>query len=281
MRYLLFLFLALISNAYAERQTRYLHALVVTDTISPTIEPGTSIDRLRMKKSLLAIAKHIHYKPHITVLSGKKTSRPRILKWIASLKNTHKDIVLFYFSGHGERSSSRKESFPVLAIPAKSRFSSMKFLKGRQINKLLLKKHPRFCLSIFDCCNSSLPYKSLFNPKKIRPLIFPKKGFFPGLKSLFCECTGFIGIIAAPPGQNAITATSGCYRGSFLTSGLLHGLIQEGKNSSASWEMVCKNSSQFIATQLRGKQRPIYFIMPKNAPAITISSTLKKPFPLH
>ena len=261
----LILFLCFESCAFGTHSKPCLRALIVGDTVSKNIRPGSEIDIFRMKKSLSAIAHQIHYQPKIVTLYGKKLSPKRLQRWILSIKKNSRDIVFFYFTGHGGRTFNQTQPLPIIALPTIKPKNTIFTVKADHIYTLVAEKHPRLGICIFDCCNNTVTAKYLFDKKALSAFIVPKNHPLPGLKSLFVKTRGLICIAAASPGQPAVTAVSGIYPGSFLTTGLLHSLIHESQTTKATWKKVCKASSFYIKNILHGKQRPMYFLsVPKD-----------------
>jgi hypothetical protein len=219
-----------------------------------------------MEKSLSAIAHQIHYQPKIVTLSGKKLSAKSLSRWMNSIKKNSKDILFFYFTGHGGRTFNQTGPIPIIAVPTIKPRRTILAIQGELIFKQIADKHARLGICIFDCCNNTGAIKNLSEKDSLNACIVPRNHTLPGLKALFVKTRGLICIMAASPGQTAVTAIAGANPGSFLTTSLLHSLIQESENSHPSWKKVCKSSSVYLKNYLHGNQQPMYFLrLPKDA----------------
>ena len=100
-----------------KESTPSLRALVACDLISTNIQKGSQADLDRIKKSISNIAHQLNIHRRITVLDRKKFKVNNVSRWLSSIKPNSKDIVLFYFSGHGGRLRSSQGPWPFLVFP--------------------------------------------------------------------------------------------------------------------------------------------------------------------
>ena len=221
-----------------------------------------------MKKSLSAIARHINYQPKIVTLHGKKLSSTRLYRWLGSIKNNTKDIVIFYFTGHGGRTFDQIEPLPIIMMPMIKPKKTVLFERSTLISEKIKHKNPRLGICIFDCCNRVPPKKNLITKNALFTPVIPKNRSLPGLKTLFVKTRGFICIAAASPGQVMLTQVAGPQPGALLTTSLLHSLLLESKKTKTTWKKVCKATSAYLKDVFHGEQQPMYFLtFPKDVPA--------------
>lgn len=160
-----------------------LHLIFTADTNDPGI--GTSVRKdmedvtnLFNKASRELGIKFEHYK-----LYGNTFDKESILSKINSLSVSSRDIIMFYYSGHGYNETSTYNKFPNMSLDGVD-------MGLNSMHSVLKRKNARLTITIGDLCNSiprtregtksesELPFKSgfLFDTDKLNRLLIQSSG---------------------------------------------------------------------------------------------------------
>jgi hypothetical protein len=239
-------------------------ALIACDITSKNIHKGSHADLVRMKKSCIAIAKQLGISSKLTVLQGKRFAAKNITKWIANIPSHSKDIIFFYYSGHGGRSPSLQDPWPFMVFPLKKNPHKAQSLLGGTVYRNLRQKNPRLSIIIFDSCNNIIRRKG---PELLSQSIFPiitQHPALPGLKKLFLNTRGMITSCAAKPGETALTTVRGKVIGGVFTTGLLLSIKYFANQPNTNWNNIFSGASLYCHKHYPGRQHPIYVIETSN-----------------
>lgn len=223
-----------------------LHILLVGDTKSDLYQQSNA-DLNSMKKQSNDLAHTIDLPLSLQILQGDQVSRNEILNKIDSLKVEPDDLILFYFTGHGCRTETKKSQWPYLFF---ARYNQHMALD--EVLDHLKAKKPRFALILADCCNNydegDMPETEYFHftTQSHRKLSH-------SLKSLFRDANGFLVITGAEPGGYSWA----CDEGGILTNAFLDGLSQSQYHPSKNWHDIMSD----IREKTRGIQRPQYALL--------------------
>src|SRR5580658_4738930 len=94
------------------RKAPTLHALLVADSNDATIGAGAQENNKNLQKWFLQAASQLHMTPQIVVIEGAQFSCEIIDSSVGKLKAAADDVVVFYYSGHGFRTSIEQSRFP-------------------------------------------------------------------------------------------------------------------------------------------------------------------------
>lgn len=256
MKALLIVFIQAMSTVlFSTQSTPAFRALLATDTKGENIQLTTTSDLEHMKKSLYSIANQLQLKLYIQVLKGAKCSVHLIKKSINALEGNSNDILLLYYSGHGDM-DPRSSPWPVMCP---SGGLQRRGLLGSSIVKFLQKNHHRLTILLLDCCNSTAflgPSTSVFKEK----FAIETNERLPGLRHLFLESQGLIVGCGARQGEEGI-----CIReiGSIFTNGILNVLKVVGKSNNASWEDIFPSVMHFCHNYYKNHpQHPVWQHLP-------------------
>ncbi len=237
-----------------------LRALIACDMTSHNIRRGSRADRIRMKKTCQIIAKQLGIKAKITVLHGKKFGIKHVSRWINAIPSHCKDILFFYYSGHGGRYRSLKDPWPFMIFPLYHRPQKAKPLMGASVYQLLAKKSARLAIILFDSCNRYFQKKSADLPSPQMTLSLSPTQALPGLQTLFLKTRGIITSCAAQPGESAITTVRGQILGGIFTTGFLLSMAHVATQPVATWEQVFAETVLYCHNYCDGRQTPVYSI---------------------
>jgi hypothetical protein len=139
----------------AEEAKTVIHLLVLASTNDKTIGPSCKKDMDRMVQTFndLAVSMGIACKPK--TISGTEISKARLEKEIGLLQPAPRDIVVFYYSGHGFRKPKDNRRFPYIDLRSNPNEDYMVASKNMEdIFNDLKAKPGRLKLVLSDCCNT-------------------------------------------------------------------------------------------------------------------------------
>lgn len=137
----------------------HLHLIAVADTLDKNIGPACSKDLQRMAETFRSLASYLGIGYSVTRLWGESFSKKNVETTIARLKPASRDIVVFYYSGHGFRKSEEKKRFPFMKL--KTFHTSKKDVYAHSLNvedifDKIRRKAARLNLVLSDCCNNDI-----------------------------------------------------------------------------------------------------------------------------
>jgi hypothetical protein len=214
-----------------------LHAILVADTIHD-IGSVTWPDLCHWQNELRVITQHTQMILKEKIFYGSDFSKEKIKSYLKSLTVNEKDSVVFYFSGHGYRTSQKKTPWP---------FLTFEFYKPgldiQWITDVIRSKKPQFALVISDCCNNFMEMGFFGSETKniqINLRQFPP--FYPGYDQLFCKAKGCIVISSCSAGQFSYGSRfGGLYTQCFFTS-----LNRELTEKKPSWKHLLERANGYI-----------------------------------
>lgn len=247
------------------------HAIIFANTKNNDIGTSVEVDFQRMSLEFTTMAKSIGYnlKKYYFYGAPSNFNRNNLVSCLRNLDCTPKDIVFFFYSGHGGRAINETSDFPEMILAVNhSTFNDLYSLSD--VYKQISKKGPRLAIVMGDLCNSEIEgyYKdSSLGGSKSATII--NKGTCDVYRNLFLNVKG--GFIAASSEPNQ---SSSCYRfqgedgkiyegGGYLTFSFL-GFLQDyvDKGEDVSWSQLLDDAIAWTKykTQNRksGAQVPIY-----------------------
>ena len=233
MRFVLF-FWFLTGPCLLLAKSHTLHALVACDTTTEPIQSITRIDRERVKKFVLSVAKEVNLHANITVLDGEMLSMENVNRWLSTTHVDPADTLFCYVTGLGKRGAPQPTPWPLFSFP----------LDGSLFIEKVRALRPRLAIILFESCNSVVLTTSV------------KKNFYKcaphleqGLHVLFRKSRGIIAACAAEAGQTAIgicvndnpyVTAGGVFTTSFLAS-----VCEQADSKESSWEKVLKKTKLY------------------------------------
>jgi hypothetical protein len=257
MKKVCFLFLVLVnsvvctSHPTSSKQGKF-HVVIVGDSNDHYIGTSVDVDIANIKKSVAAIGKGIGYKLHTVVLRGGNCTGEAVHEVLCNLHTSSKDIIWFYYSGHGHHQSCVNTLWPVLETHSQ-------LVYGSRVFAFLKKKKKRSSLIFFDCCNSYQHggkrghfYKPFFLKKK------------HGLAVFYNFLASYKGTVVVSASRVGETAHGDDNIGGSCTRGFLKAIYDLGRDGQISWDKLLK----LTATKTNGisnrhfgyNQIPIYNI---------------------
>jgi hypothetical protein len=148
------LFEAKTRNLTSDEKTITLHLLVVANTNDPDIGTTCMLDKDKTVKTFSDLSEFMGLKLDIKTIFGDDYNKKNVQDAVAALQPSQKDIVIFYYSGHGF-SKNDNYLYPYLELRSKS-FQSLddNSLNIEDIYNSLKQKGAKVTLVFSDCCNT-------------------------------------------------------------------------------------------------------------------------------
>ena len=233
-----------------------IFALIVADTNDFCIGHSVQVDVKCMEKSVSTIGKGINFSLETIVLKGSKISSGNVRHALKKIASSSRDIIFFYYSGHGYNDPAQKTSWPTMCIPPDD-------IPGNKVQSLIKRKKKRSAIIMFDCCNSfTNREKRILDSRSMIQPFFLKKSH--ALKAFFDLLLRFRGTITLSASNVGETARGDPYFGGYLTRNFLMSLRELGTEGALSWSKLCQlganKTSWNVKESCAQEQHPIYSI---------------------
>ncbi len=233
---------------------RDFHAILVADSYSEDISRATKTDLQMIEREIQTIVEIGKYNLKVRLFNKAKSIAHDVLKTIKSLKAQKDDILLFYFSGHGYRTSLNEGSpWPNLDFPLEN--CGLDF---KEIIEEIRKKRAGLSIIFADCCNWKISQRAPPVIKGQLPELTISTSKKKNYNTLFFKTKGIIAVVSASAGQPSYCTV----KGSFYTRSFLRSLkkVVEGERGEVSWSAVFKGARREMEDLLRPhklKQVPV------------------------
>lgn len=249
----------------AKAQT--LHTILVADTYDNKIGESCRTDFDNMKPQAAQMAKSCGYSHKLYSYKGGDFDKHTLLNGLNALKVGEKDVVLFFYAGHGVRNNSSK--WPKLVLEngeKKTELGANAALPLTEVQKIFNQKGFRFSILITDCCNNSVVGQEI-----------AQRGFRPMLEgasttrgigtvdrfyqSLLINTEGSLLVSSSSPEEEAV-----CYRdkGGLFTNSLLQVFERMSEDHPKSnWDEVMNRTKQLTSIITLEQQTPIWELQAK------------------
>lgn len=267
MKRILFFVTILLSSLYISAQT--VHTILYADTNDDKIGSAAKISLKTYQMTCSQIATALTWDTSDPVIrSGYDCNKENLLKDLENLKCTDKDLVIFIYCGHGNRSPQDQSDFPQMCMakrPGQSYRDQDDYFALENVRNIIMRKQPRLCFVIGDCCNSVDPD---LDPKKIVSSDPQGKDYVPegnpNILDLFAKREGSVILTAAVKGEYGWSHRD---RGMLLQREFSSEIqrIFQGQSSHNTWEgflsTVKNNVAKSDIIDIYGKhwrQHPFY-----------------------
>lgn len=139
----------------AEEAKTKIYLLIVANTVDKTIGPSCKKDMDRMVETFNDLARTVGITCVPKTIDGKAISKAKLLAEIAALKPDPRDILVFYYTGHGFRKQKDNRRFPYIDLRSNENEDyNVASMNMEDIFELFKAKPGRVKLVLSDCCNS-------------------------------------------------------------------------------------------------------------------------------
>jgi hypothetical protein len=229
--------------------TATLHALLVGDTNDQSIGRSVETDLANFNKLLRSIEENTGLAVQkITVTGGelgRGKGRDTVLQKLQSLTVAGgQDLVIFFYSGHGGRMSTKQTKWPSLGVEGVAT-SPDRLLDLDVVFDELQKKNPRLLIVIADACNSVIDAQRSFekNTEQVE-----------SYRKLFL---GYQGTIIASSSKIGQYSWGNPEFGGLFTRQFLDGLNKHLASSNPTWENLMKDATQTISIPMPGAKQQV------------------------
>jgi hypothetical protein len=193
-----------------------LHAVIVADTTPPELTTGASASMGVIRALGRDVARYTDLTYKWVGIEGESVSAAKISAAVAGLNVGSDDVVLFYYVGHGERSTHG--DLPLLWVGIDRDAG----LDANEIRSAIRAKAPRLAIIVIEACNRA-PASFIQGPSGAIPLLAPAQDNY---RTLFRQARGEFVAMAAQPGEAALLdrATGGIFTSAFV------GALKDMKN---------------------------------------------------
>ncbi len=233
-------------------QAANLITVIVADTADESIGSSTAADFQKVRAEAQKISSYTGLRLKEVTLKGKDVRPAVLLRKMEQLRVNEDDVVFFYFSGHGYRTSDKEGNpWPNLFFSLVSEGIDFSF-----VAKELQEKKPRLLLLLADVCNSFVP--DAWAP----PLVYKAFGgaapdqevIKANYRSLFLETSGTVMITSSEVGEYSYATPEG----GLFTLEFLKSLNKAVKSTEyPDWELILGESSINVAPD----QHPIWNVI--------------------
>jgi hypothetical protein len=254
------LLIGVFETTYAADKRGKIYALIVGDTDAPhRIGESVEVDVECMERSLATIASGINFRLHTVILTEEECAYDDVASELRDLHTSSKDIIIFYYSGHGFNNPAFHTCWPVLQTRGRC-------VLGKRVIEYLQSQPKRFALILLDCCNTvrEIPKFMLDTKSFVKPFVLRKSHNLKGLFKLLLSSKGTV--IAAGSRVGRVSCCDpnfgGCFTREFLTS-----MYDLGTDETLSWSkvlnLVRKKTNHRAFSSHNTEQHPIYSIEPR------------------
>ncbi|MBP3762547.1 MAG: caspase family protein [Bacteroidales bacterium] len=181
-----------------------LHIFNYCNTLDSRIGESVKVDHERLTREALLIGACINYETASYNGIGSACSKENLMSDLDNLRCGKDDIVLFYYSGHGVRSTQDQSPFPQMMLKYEA-YQQDKFVPVHTVVEKLSSKGARLVIVLTDCCNSE---SSMVSAKGESPLsrdnsAIDYEKIEAAYKKLFLENKGIIVATSSKAGQTS------------------------------------------------------------------------------
>ncbi len=210
-----------------------LYAMIIADTVSPTGH-AAAMDLERVRMALKALSRHSGIKVHVQAFTGDQVTSNNLCAAVMALPVTSNDIAVFYYLGHGYRTSHKVSVWPYLYV-----CNDRTAIDLQLIVESFISKKPHMALIVADCCNNVMDDQTGV-PWAGHPHL--KKGIKkpgPGYRALFQNFEGIVVACASQAGDYAYCHS----KGHFYTEAFLEALHEEIYVRNPQWSNLLHRAS--------------------------------------
>ena len=213
-----------------------LHAILVVDTNAGDLTKALRADLNNMNTLIDTITTHTGLGLNKLVYSGGNATTANVQHAISTLAAGPDDVIIFYHSGHGGRTSKTASQWPNMYFKGDPGLIGMNLY---DVFALLTSKGSRLVLVMSDTCNSSI---------EVSQQAFSSQGAYlsgseAGYQKLFLESRAAIIASSSVPGELSYAYPEG----SVFTKQFLRALSRELSRSNPNWSSVMESATHQIA----------------------------------
>ena len=208
-----------------------LHALVVIDTNDRRIGTMVARDMNLMAGEIRKIAAASGLALNSRTYKGSDFTIAKVRGAVQALSPGRDDVVLFYYSGHGFRTKTKRSRWPFFFF-----HSNTQAIDFGWVIRELSAKGARLTIALTDACNNVVPLQIREEQKALQPGATKAQN---GYRDLFLGFKGLVAGTSSIPGETSTATQSG----SLFTLAFLKALQKEVVQSRPDWNALMQNAA--------------------------------------
>lgn len=247
--------LCAISISVASTSAQKIHAISFCNTTDEKIGESCLVDHERFVNEVDVISAYINYDVEWYSNIGDKCSKENLEAVLENLNCTNKDVVLFYYSGHGVHAKGDQSAWPQMCLKYNA-YEEEKFVPVRVVDEALTKKNPRLRIILTDCCNNVADWVSV---KGILAMEAGSSEYsqenVKNYRKLFIEQGGSIIATGSKKGQYSYCTSKGGY----FSIAFWDQVFLAGKGKiEQNWNTVLSEMKKTVLEGTDNEQEPYY-----------------------
>jgi hypothetical protein len=233
---------ALLSSGEASAQK--IRAVLVGDTLDGSIGLGVKANLDHIREFLQVVQTRGEITVSIDQVRDDAFSCKSILATASKLKLSPDDVILFYYAGHGFRTSATPTKFPDFDC-SRSTSDPPAGMSG-VVSRFLRSQKPRLLIAIADACNKETAPS--FTSRAI-PLELAGRDLKFALRRLFLQYKGELLMSGSIPGEFSYYSVVEESLGGYFSNQLMKALYQKINQNGAhvSWEEVAVEAGKAMS----------------------------------
>lgn len=258
--------LFVISCFISTLSAKAFHLLLLGDTNSDNEDVHfnfasmSNLSHVRKSFAYIASASGIDFRATELTTTNNSLTLRHIKKWLREESVARDDVVILYYSGHGDRSRKTSSIWP------RGNFLNDEVINFSEIIEKLFSKKAALYFVLLDCCNNYSKGPKI-DKREFRLKKFDKHLIAAGCNDLFFKLYGLIIASGASPGEygafNHITGPEEDEdkSGGDFTNVFLNSFFHELRTASPQWESLLKKTK--LETYRLSKKDSSYVHMPQ------------------
>lgn len=226
-------------------QAQTVHVVIFCDTNDRSIGENKESERKITINEMQTIAEVLEgygYDTELTDYHGSYCNKNNLIKVIRGLDVGPKDVVFFYYGGHGSRAvNNDADPFPQMCLGEDYQEN---WVPATLIKNMIMQKNPRLAIILTGCCNkedAGVSIKSVVAESKYTSEASINKEAY---KKLFLDATGCVMMTSSKAGQYSYSGKEG---GVFCLY-FWHTMELAGEGGiTPDWQYICESVKQSVA----------------------------------
>lgn len=170
-------------------KTMTIHMVLVGNTLDKKIGTSCKMDLNRTQEVFTSVARFLGIRTKIVRLEGAMFGKKKMMDAVQALKPVaNKDIVVFYYTGHGFRMPSDRYVYPHLDMTYRpDQDYKTESVSIRSIYDVIKAKGARLNLVLSDCCNSYVGAPLVTAPWFMKKKSIPALMYMQNVRKLFLD----------------------------------------------------------------------------------------------
>lgn len=276
-----YLSLLVVSLLIGNIQAQTMHTILVADTYDIEIGESCLTDFSNMQPLAAQMAKSCGFEHKLYPYKAGDFDKETLMNGLSAIQGNPKDVVFFFYAGHGIRDENSK--WPKLVLEngeIKTPTGAAEALPLTKIEEMLTGKGFGFSMLVTDCCNNTVAaqeiaqrgFKPVSNGASTTKAISTIDRFY---QSLLKNNKGTLLVSSSSPEEKAV-----CYRneGGLFSNSLLQVFERMSEDHPQSnWDDVMTNAKKLTLAITLEAQTPIWELNLKQPINQVVTSTTVTP----